>query len=280
MLRGFFSSLSPKQVILTGLSVLCMIPLPLYLLLHESSSPQSRAANPLPQAFNKQDSDIATVTYVELQEKKNYARFTSNSQKSEKLPSFPVIYPQQVSNEKIAEESMLARSSSRYTTFTKTAPIPSEYLPQTASSESFTIQIPRIDLTQNIIPHVDPSARHIYLPIMEKAVAHGENTALPGQRNGNIYLFAHSRTAPSGITPQGGWFTRIDELESGDTIELYYEGKQFTYVVKRLFIVNPEDIEVYQAHSPFPGENSLTLQTCYPRGDLSQRLIVQATEVQ
>jgi sortase (surface protein transpeptidase) len=102
---------------------------------------------------------------------------------------------------------------------------------------SFFVEIPKIDLKKAITPNVDPSNKDEYMDVIEESVAHGMYTALPYIQNGNTYLFAHSKISENNGTPEGGWFTRIDELED---------------------------------------HNSLTLQTCWPRGTTEKRLIVQA----
>lgn len=111
---------------------------------------------------------------------------------------------------------------------------------------------------------------------MEEKIAHGKGTPTPAIPGGNTYLFAHSKNEYNGSTPEGAWFTRIDELNEGDLIYIHYHSKDYTYVVRDTFTVTPEKTNVYTATSPFEYNRSLTLQTCYPRGDISGRLIVLA----
>lgn len=155
-----------------------------------------------------------------------------------------------------------------------------ESLPHTSTpaipSIDFAIHIPAIGLDHEIVMNVDAGDPQTYLPIIEQFVAHGAGTALPTATNGNIYLFAHSRTAPQGVTPHGGWFTRIDELTSGDSIILDYNGNRYNYSVVFSKIVDPSETDIYTGISVFDGNTSLALQTCYPRGTSTQRLIVYA----
>ena len=150
-----------------------------------------------------------------------------------------------------------------------------QILPITADY-SFSIEIPAISLSHTIVPDVDPADKEEYLSVIESYVAHGAYTALPPDEDGNVYLFAHSRRAPQGYTPPGGWFTRIDELKAGDIITLHYHDQTYTYTVTTSFVVDPEETYVYQPISIYPDHRSLTLQTCYPRGETEQRLIVWA----
>lgn len=150
-------------------------------------------------------------------------------------------------------------------------------LPETSDTEdipeTFTIKIPKISLYQEVEPNVDPTNRDIYLPIIEKKVAHGKGTSLPDDPDGNTYLFAHSRATTA---EKGGWFTRIDELTEGDLIILYYNGTLYEYSVVNYFVISPKQTSVYTGDSLFEETNSVTLQTCYPRGSTESRLIIQA----
>lgn len=170
--------------------------------------------------------------------------------------------------------------SALYIESTEPQPITSEVadvLPITAKKDdAFSISIPKIHLYQHITPNVNPSVKAEYFPVMEHSVAHGSGTALPDQEDGNVYLFAHSRDYYGASTPAGGWFTRIDELDPGDPIYISYEGNHYVYSVTDNEIVTPEEIGVYTSISSYEDSPSLTLQTCYPRGATSLRLIVHA----
>ena len=137
------------------------------------------------------------------------------------------------------------------------------------------MEIPKIDLKKSITPNVDPSNKDEYMEVIEESVAHGMYTALPYIQDGNTYLFAHSKISGNN-TPEGGWFTRIDELTSGDIIYITLNEKTYQYTVRNRIIVDPLETEVYTGKSVFEDHNSLTLQTCWPRGTTEKRLIVQA----
>lgn len=151
-------------------------------------------------------------------------------------------------------------------------------LPQTQTDTSFWIDIPDIDLHHDIKENVSPVDEEEYLDIMEDYVAHGRFTALPPAATGNTYLFAHSMSAEGNVTPSGGWFTRIDELEKGDLIYVNYHGKLYVYTVTDREIISPLETSVYTGNSIYGEHRSLTLQTCYPRGGTELRLMVYAIE--
>ncbi len=192
------------------------------------------------------------------------AETQENSEISEKLDTFS----QNVQN--IDLESL---ASGVTDTSAQNKPVTS--LPQTSMDE-FSINIPKINLQKEITANVDPTDKDEYLQVIDKTVAHGLYTALPNSPGGNTYLFAHSKNSSNGETPDGGWFTRIDELNSGDKIIVTYKGERYVYTVTESEVVEPEQTDVYTPESPFGEKSSLTLQTCYPRGTTEKRIIVTA----
>lgn len=178
----------------------------------------------------------------------------------------PAIYPIQPSALYIESTTPRPITSE----VTDVLPLSGEQVP------GFSISIPKIRLQRGITKNVNPSVKSQYLPVLEQSVAHGSGTALPDQEDGNVYLFAHSQNYYGTETPEGGWFTRIDELVPGDPIYLSYDGEEYTYRVIDYDIVGPEEIDIYTGISSYDGSSSLTLQTCYPRGDTALRLIVYA----
>lgn len=155
-------------------------------------------------------------------------------------------------------------------------PIETSHVTPKIEIKKFWIEIPQIDLIKDITLNVDPSDRDEYLDVIDQTVAHGKYTSLPYITGGNTYLFAHSMELEDGQIQPGGWFSRIDELKVGDKIVLGINDERYTYKVINSRIVDPLETSVYTGESSFDGSNTLTLQTCYPRGTTEQRLIVQA----
>lgn len=65
----------------------------------------------------------------------------------------------------------------------------------------------------------------------------------------------------------------LDKLESGDTIEVYWEGKQYTYLIEKNFIVQPDQIEILDNTA----RPTLTVFTCNPVYSTKERLVITAT---
>jgi sortase A len=139
--------------------------------------------------------------------------------------------------------------------------------------EDFVISIPSIDLNHDIKYNVDPRDKDIYLPVLDKYVAHGMFTALPSTEDGRVYLYAHSKVASKGITPEGGYFSHLHEVKKGELIYIYYKGDKYTYKVRDKIIVEPTRVDIYTGESDKP---EVALQTCFPPGTTKNRLIVFA----
>lgn len=91
-------------------------------------------------------------------------------------------------------------------------------------------------------------------------------TALPGEP-GNIGIAGH----------RDSFFRALKDIAKGDTIELVTKHKTDFYVVDKVYVTNPDDINILR-----PGRvSALTLVTCYPFyyvGSAPQRYIVQAVK--
>jgi LPXTG-site transpeptidase (sortase) family protein len=139
-------------------------------------------------------------------------------------------------------------------------------VPAQPDSGEFILSIPRIALKKEVVANVDPSDKAVYLPVIERKVAHGRYTMLPSQatENGNVYLFAHREGS-------GNFFARLGELVTGDRIEVRFSGRTYLYTVSEKFVVGAKDTWVYTGTSALP---TLTLQTC--ENGNTHRLIVKA----
>jgi sortase A len=99
---------------------------------------------------------------------------------------------------------------------------------------------------------------------LKKGVGQHLGTPNPGQ-NGNLVLSAHNDV-------YGEFFRRLDELQAGDTIEVFTNLNEYTYVVSGSEIVAPTQVDVLaQTDTP-----TLTLISCYPYLVDRQRIVVRA----
>lgn len=114
-----------------------------------------------------------------------------------------------------------------------------------------------------------PISEGVDLGTMNYAVGHMPGTAALGQV-GNCVLAGHrSHTF-------GAFFNRLDELEAGDTIEIINSsGESVTYEVYEKLFVDPTDMSVLENTQDY---RMVTLITCHPEVNPTQRLIIHAKE--
>lgn len=99
------------------------------------------------------------------------------------------------------------------------------------------------------------------------------NQVLPGE-TGNVVILGHS-TLPQ-LFDQNDYrtiFTYIPTLEPGDKIRVDLNGYYFYYLVEKMFVVSPEEVNVLKEEASEP---EMTLITCVPPGTYWKRLIVKA----
>lgn len=140
----------------------------------------------------------------------------------------------------------------------------------------FGIVIPKINVNASIYPEVDPADPEKFLPILRKGVAHVKGSTYPN-REGNIYLFAHSTDAFYKVAHYNTLFFLIGKLEKGDEVDIFYKDKRYKYEVIDKGVVKPEELGSYL--KTITDEKTLTLQTCYPPGTTLKRLIVIAQQI-
>lgn len=106
---------------------------------------------------------------------------------------------------------------------------------------------------------------------LEKGVGHIEATSLP---IGGDYRHA-VLTGHRGL-PSAELFTRLDELEPGDTFYLHVLDATLAYRADRVLTVEPQELESLVAEH---GRDYVTLVTCTPYGINTHRLLVRGTRV-
>lgn len=145
-------------------------------------------------------------------------------------------------------------------------------VPKAEGTVDFSIAIPKIGLEKAVVPNVDPRDEAIYKEAFKQGVAHGLGTKFPDEI-GNTYLYAHSTRDEDDIETKSGWFTKLDELVVGDQFEIIYGQDKYTYSIASIEIIDPRATGVYTAYAPV---QMVTLQTCHPRGEITERLIIKA----
>jgi sortase A len=123
------------------------------------------------------------------------------------------------------------------------------------------------------------SKLNLNLPVYKDADAsksmtgasHFEGSSLPvGGTSTHTVITAHSGLAQSEL------FTRLDEMEIGDTFTLQVLDESLVYEVKKIQIVDPDQLDTLDI---IEGEDWCTLLTCTPIGINTQRLLVQGQRI-
>lgn len=174
----------------------------------------------------------------------------------------------------------------------KPAPAPSELPPSvpvvvnslitpdgttiTPVNTDFSVIIPKIGVNAPVIADVDPTRPGTYDAALLQGVAHSKTSFTPDQ-DGTTYLFSHSTNYDWFVKDLNAIFYLLKNLKTGDRVVLYYKSKQYTYEINETKVVSPRDISYLV---PTVGKKSLILETCWPPGSVSERLLVFADLVQ
>lgn len=142
----------------------------------------------------------------------------------------------------------------------------------TPLSVDFGIVIEKINANAKVLPNVNPANEAEYVAALTQGVAHAKGTNFPGEV-GNTYLFSHSTDAPWNIVRFNAVFYLLRELELGDRVVIFYQGRRFDYIVFDKVVAEASDISYLTNRYDKP---VLTLQTCDPPGTLLKRLVVRA----
>jgi LPXTG-site transpeptidase (sortase) family protein len=139
---------------------------------------------------------------------------------------------------------------------------------------TFSIHIPKINVTSRVIEEVDPWNQEEYKKALRQGIAHASGTSLPGE-NGTVFMFAHSSDSPLNTTRYNIPFLFLDNLEKQDKIFITKDSVRYVYQVREKKVVWPNETRYLKETS----KKQLILQTCYPLGTTFQRLLVFADPV-
>lgn len=140
------------------------------------------------------------------------------------------------------------------------------------TSTDFGIVIEKINANAKVVADVNPASESEYTNALKLGVAHAKGTNYPGE-TGNIYLFSHSTDAPWNIIRYNAVFYLLRELQPGDKVLLFYQGRRYDYEVFDKNIVSASETNFLTNKYD---KSVLSLQTCDPPGTLWKRLIVRA----
>lgn len=136
----------------------------------------------------------------------------------------------------------------------------------------FSIEIPKIAVNEKVIANVDAKDEEAYNKALEMGVAHGLNSAFPGQ-NKMIFIFGHSSNYEWNVGVYDEIFYQIKDLVSGDEVILHHGTKDYYYEMVEQVIKEKNETDYINNMAK---DDVLILQTCYPPGTDWKRLYVVA----
>jgi len=137
----------------------------------------------------------------------------------------------------------------------------------------FSVVIPKIGAAEKITANVDPSNEKEYLRVLTNSIAHAKGTSFPGI-GGSTYLFAHSADNFWNVGRYNAVFYLLKELNPGDDVYVFFQGKRHNYKVYETKIVDRLDTHYIDSVSDV-GERVI-LQTCWPPGTDWKRMLIFA----
>ena len=107
--------------------------------------------------------------------------------------------------------------------------------------------------------------------VLTQGAGHLEGTSLPVGGESTHAALAGHRGLPSARL-----FTDLDQLVTGDLFEIHVLGRELTYQVDDISVVEPKET---QTLAIVPGEDHVTLVTCTPYGINTHRLLIRGTRM-
>jgi LPXTG-site transpeptidase (sortase) family protein len=141
----------------------------------------------------------------------------------------------------------------------------------------FNLSIPSLGL--NNLPvqaNVDSGVESVYRSVLNSGLAHFKGTSLPmSETSNNSVIYGHSAGGDyySRTKDVAAAFTKLNDIKIGDEIIVNMDGKEYRYRVVKTKIVQPDDSSIINGTK---GKKTLTLLTCFPAGNNSQRFVAVA----
>jgi LPXTG-site transpeptidase (sortase) family protein len=143
--------------------------------------------------------------------------------------------------------------------------------PAADASRGLFANLPTQAATRLVIPSLGVDAPVVLIPARDgtwdisqitQEVGHLQGTANPGDPS-NVVLAGHITLEQGGYGP----FKSLAHIKTGETATVYVGEKQYTYTIRSLGVVAPDNVEVaYSTHEPI-----LTLITCANWDKVTQR---------
>lgn len=142
-----------------------------------------------------------------------------------------------------------------------------EYL--ASIGNSFTITIPRLDVTNVQLKTTDPFDKDYYIWVLNQGIGHA--LKYPGE-NGKVFIYGHSSGYSWYNPAYKKVFRALNQLQDGDEIIVNYRGREFHYWVSGREIIKSDDLSALEDSS----EEELVISTCWPPDSIRERYLIYA----
>ncbi|MBI5449086.1 sortase [Candidatus Gottesmanbacteria bacterium] len=143
-------------------------------------------------------------------------------------------------------------------------------------NKDFSLIVPKVGINAPVLAGVNPSDPGEYMEALKKGIAHASTSFFPDE-DGTVYLFSHSTNYDWFVKDLNAVFYLLKNLDTGDIMVVFYKGRRYTYKLTEKRVVAPSDISYL---IPQPGSKRLILQTCWPPGSITERLLLFADLVE
>ncbi len=140
----------------------------------------------------------------------------------------------------------------------------------------FSLVVPKVGINAAVIPAVNPTDSNEYMEALTKGIAHASTSFFPDEE-GTTYLFSHSTNYDWFVSDLNAVFYLLKNLEMDDLMVVFYKGKQYTYKLTDKRVAAPTEVSYLVPQS---GAKRLILQTCWPPGSTTERLLIFADLVE
>jgi len=140
----------------------------------------------------------------------------------------------------------------------------------TARVKEDSLEIPKIEVSAPLIFVED---RDKVYKTLDNGVVHYPDSVLPGEK-GQTIILGHSAPPNWPDIKYDDVFSRLNELEEGDEVFVYFDHREYVYsVIKKIFLEKGEEIP---ENALTNSDNMLVLISCWPPGKDIRRIAVES----
>ena len=190
---------------------------------------------------------------------------TSDSEQPEEVESVPVV---DVSNEENQSTSIqIDGTGDDQVVDDEKASSTNEVILPTS------IAIKKLDKVVSVSNPTSRSIADLDAALLNGAVRHPDSATM--SQEGTVFMLGHSSYLPTVFNKNFQAFNGIQNLEWGDTIEVFSDNQVFEYRVEKVYRAQAKDVTV-----PIAGTGkTLVLATCNSFGSVDDRYIVEAKQI-